>query len=107
MKKKKPSILWDKKAKDSLDQIYEFIAMDSVEAARYVKRELIRLAGSLNDFPEKYPKEDCLKDEPEDYRFVTRWSYKIIFEVTVESVIIATIFHTSQHPAKIKRIKKE
>ncbi|MFN3554950.1 MAG: type II toxin-antitoxin system RelE/ParE family toxin [Bacteroidales bacterium] len=107
VKKKKLAILWDEKAKESLDKIYEYVAMDSVEAARYVKRELIRLAGSLNDFPEKYPKEACLKDEPEDYRFATKWSYKIIFEITNESIIIAAIFHTSQHPAKIKRIKKE
>jgi len=57
-----------------------------------VKRELIKLAQSLNDFPKKYSKEEFLKDEPEDYRSVSKWSYKIIFEITENSLIIIDIF---------------
>ena len=49
--KKKLSIRWDRKAKEHLDEIYEYIAEDSVDAARYVKKKLIELAHSLNDFP--------------------------------------------------------
>ena len=92
-------------AKSNLDEIYDKIAEDSVSAARYVKKELIKLAHSLNDLPEKYSQEECLADEPENYRSVAKWSYKIIYEVTIECIIIADIFHTSQHPMKIKRVK--
>lgn len=92
-------------AKGSLDQIYEKIAEDSEHAARYVKKELVKLAHSLNDFPEKYSKEEFLEDEPENYRSVAKWNYKIIFEVTEENIIIADVFHTSQYPMKIKRVK--
>ena len=99
-------IRWDRLAKDNLDSIYEFIAKDSVSAARYVKKELIKLAHSLNDFPEKYSREEYLQDEPENYRSVSKWSYKIIYEVTDECLIIADIFNTSQHPSKIKRVKE-
>jgi len=80
---KKLPIRWDRKAKDHLDSIYEYIAEDSIISARYVKRELIKLIGSLNDFPEKYSKEYYLENEPENYRSVTKWNYKIIYEVTV------------------------
>jgi len=106
VKTKNLPIRWDKRAKENLDSIYDFIAEDSITSARYVKKKLVNLARSLNDFPEKYSKEEFLQDEPENYRSVSKWSYKIIFEITDECLIIADIFHTSQHPSKIKRIKK-
>ncbi len=92
-------------AKEHLNEIYAYIAQDSVNAARHVKKELIKLAGSLNDFPEKYSREEYLIDEPENFRSVSKWSYNIIYEVTNEYLIIADVFHTSQHPKKIKRVK--
>jgi plasmid stabilization system protein ParE len=104
---KKLPIRWDRLAKSHLDEIHDKIAEDSKDAARHVKKELIKLAGSLNDFPEKYSKEEYLSDEPENYRSVAKWSYKIIYEVTDECIIIADIFHTSQHPLKIKRVKEK
>lgn len=106
VKNKKLPIRWDRKAKQNLDSIYDFIAQDSLIAARYVKKELVKLAGSLNDFSEKYSKEEFLADETENYRSVSKWSYKIIFEITEECLIIADIFHTSQHPSKIKPIEE-
>jgi len=104
--KKKLPIRWDRMAKENLDCIYDFIAKDSLDAARYVKKELVKLAHSLSDFPEKYSKEEFLADEPENYRSISKWSYKIIYEVTNDYLIIADIFHTSQHPSKIKKVKK-
>lgn len=106
--KRKLPIRWDRLAKESLDEIYKYISHDSPQNARKVKKELIKLAGSLNDFPDKYSLEEYLKEEPENYRSVSKWSYKIIYEVTDEAIIIADIFQTSQHPSKInKRIKPQ
>jgi plasmid stabilization system protein ParE len=100
--KKKLPIRWDRQAKDNLDAIYDYIAEDSVMAARKVKKELVNIARSLNVFPEKFSIEDCLADTPGNYRSVSKWSYKIIYEVTNECIIIADVFHTSQHPSKIQ-----
>jgi plasmid stabilization system protein ParE len=100
--KKKLPIRWDRLAKDNLDAIYNYIAEDSVVAARKVKKELVNMAHSLNDFPEKFSIEDCLVDVPGNYRSVSKWSYKIIYEVTDECIIIADAFQTSQHPSKIQ-----
>jgi plasmid stabilization system protein ParE len=93
-------------AKENLDCICDFIAKDSLDAARYVKKELVKLAHSLSGFPEKYSKEEYLADEPENYRSISKWNYKIIYEVTNDCLIIVDVFHTSQNPSKIKRIKK-
>lgn len=100
---RKLPIRWDKLAKQNLDNIYDYIAKDSIIAARKVKKELVRLASSLNDFPEKFSSEEYLANEPENYRSVSKWSYKIIYEVTQECIIIVDVFHTSQFPSKIKR----
>jgi plasmid stabilization system protein ParE len=105
---KKLPIRWDKLAKNNLDDIFEYISEDSITAARRVKKELVKLAHSLNDFPEKFSVEEFLVNEPENFRSVTKWSYKIIYEVTEEYIIIVDVFHTSQHPSKIKKdIKKQ
>ena len=107
VKKKGLPIRWDNKAKENLDRVYDFIAEDSVSAARYVKKNLVKLAHSLNDFPEKYSREEYLTNEPENYRSVSKWSYKIIYEVTDECLIIADVFHTSQHPSRIQIVKNK
>lgn len=88
VKKKKLLIRWDRLAKDKLDDIYAYIAEDSVTAARKVKKELVSLARSLNDFPEKFSLEKYLADEPENYRSVSKWNYKIIYEVTEEYIVL-------------------
>lgn len=105
--KKKLSIRWDELAKKHLDSIYEYIAEDSVDAARKVKKELIKLAHSLNSFPEKFSIEEYLAQEPENYRSVSKWSYKIVYEVTEECIIIADVFQTNQHTSKMISEMKE
>ncbi len=103
VRKRTLPIRWDRLAKKNLDDIFEYIAEDSITAARKVKKELLKLAHSLNDFPEKFSVEEFLANEPENYRSVTKWSYKIIYEVTEDYIIIVDVFHTSQHPSKIKK----
>ena len=78
--KKKLPIRWDKLAKDNLDAIYDYIAEDSVLAARKVKKELVNMVRNLNDFPEKFSIEEYLANVPGNYRSISKWSYKIIIK---------------------------
>lgn len=103
VKKKKLAIRWDRLAKENLDAIFDYIAEDSVPAARMVKKELVKLTHGLNNFPEKFSIEEYLVNESENYHSVSKWSYKIIYEITDECIIIADIFHTSQHPSKMNK----
>jgi plasmid stabilization system protein ParE len=103
--KKKLPIRWDRLAKENLDGIYGYISGDSVRTARRVKKELVKLAHSLNDFPEKFSVEEYLASVPGNYRSVSKWSYKIIYEVADDCIIIADVFHTSRHPSRIKTSK--
>lgn len=104
---KKLPIRWDTQAKENLDAIYDYIAEDSILAARKVKKELVKLVSSLNDFPEKFSMEDYLADIPGNFRSVSKWSYKIIHEVTDKCIITADVFHTTQHPSKIKQSNQQ
>lgn len=106
VKKKKFTIKWDELAVQNLHDIYDFIAIDSVFAARNVKKSIILLVKKLTDFPEKYPKEMYLSDYPNNIRSVSKWSYKIIYEIVENEIWILAVFHTKQHPYKIKSIPK-
>ena len=74
IRRKQLPIRWDRLAKKHLDNICDYIAEESVTVARMVKKELINLAHSLNDFPEKFSIEEYLADETENYRLVSKWS---------------------------------
>jgi toxin ParE1/3/4 len=102
--KKKIPVRWDKEALEDLRDIYSYIKKESSQGAETVKKEFIRLARTLSTLPEKFPKEPLLEDEG-NFRFIPKWDYKLIYEVTSKEIIIAAIFHTSQHPAKL--IKKK
>lgn len=102
MVKKKLPVRWSPKAEQRLDGIYDYIAKDSVSAAKHVKKTLIQLGGSLGHFPEKYSKEVYLDKLPGNFRSVSKWRYKLIYELTDEYVNILTIFNTDQHPSKIQ-----
>jgi len=103
VKRNRLPVRWDSQAVDSLRDIYEYIKEDSTSAAHKVRKALLSLAKSLGTFPEKYARERNLINEPENYRSASKWSYKLIYEVTETEVIIVMVFHTSQHPGKIKR----
>ena len=103
---KRLSVRWDIEAIESLRDIYEYIKVESPSGAHKVRRALLSLAKNLGTFPEKYPKEPYLLDEPNNYRSVSKWSYKLIYEVTENEVIIVMLFHASQDPGKIKKTLK-
>ena len=100
----------DAKGEKIFDQVdyqkyNDYIAEDSVDAAKRVKKSLIHLGGSLGHFPEKYSREEFLADQQENYRSVSKWRYKLIYEVTDNYIIIVDVFNTSQNPSKIRKVK--
>jgi plasmid stabilization system protein ParE len=94
MVKKSLKVIWDNEAKKSLQKIYQYIkARESVAVAKRVVNEITAQTKTLNIFPEKFEVEHHLENEPGDYRYKVIWSYKIIYEVTKESINILDIFH--------------
>lgn len=106
MVKKRLKVVWDIEAKLALRSIYNHIKKrESVERAKKVRDEIVASAKNLNVFPEKFAEDPYLKQEPGNYRFKVIWSYKIIYEVTPEVIMVLDVFHTSRDPGNISTNK--
>lgn len=92
-------ILWQKKASDDLNGIYNYIKEDSPQNAIMVFNKIYELVNSLVVFPEKYPVEPTLNNP--NVRFVVIWSFKIIYTIKENTIYILRIFNTKRNPKKI------
>jgi len=90
-------IIWYNKAEQDLSNNIAFIALNSPENAIKVLEEILSLVNSLSSFPYKYPKEPIYNVG--NIRFVSKWSYKIIYRVDTERIYILRIFNTHQNPS--------
>jgi plasmid stabilization system protein ParE len=93
-------VLWSKKASNELEAIYNYIKKGSPQNAILVFNGIYDLANSLPNFPYKFPVEAIINIEK--VRFVAIWSFKIIYSVEKDSVVILRIFNTKQNPKKLK-----
>lgn len=93
-------VVWRKKAANELQDIYNYIKKESPQNAVLVFNSVYDLAISLIDFPFKFPKESTINIEK--VRFAVIYSYKIIYTVEEDKIIILRIFNTKQNPKKIK-----
>lgn len=93
------TINWHSKAVEDLNDNVKYIASKSPQNALHVLKTLTALAESLGNMPHKYPIEPVYNSE--NVRFVTKWSFKIIYRVETDNIYILRIFNTYQKPNKI------
>jgi toxin ParE1/3/4 len=94
-------VLWSKKASNELEAIYNYIKKVSPQNAVLVFNEIFDLANSLPNFPYKFPVEQIINIEK--VRFAAIWSFKIVYSVEKESIVILRVFNTKQNPKKLKK----
>ena len=92
-------VIWTEKSKESLLDIYSYIFEKSPQNALIVFDELTILGNSLNDEKLEYSKDLIVNDVA--VRFVSIWSYKIIYERTSNEVIIIDVFGSYQSPNRL------
>jgi plasmid stabilization system protein ParE len=97
-------VVWDNKAKESLKAIILYIKEESPPAAKKVRTELFKLTASLKKMPERFSTEPYLELRGNEYRSVSKWSYKIIYSVRNKEVRILEIIHTSRNTSVIEEI---
>lgn len=97
-------VVWSFRANEDLADIYEYIELDSPQAADKVIDVLLDLGNSLETFPARFPIENILDDAPLIFRFIPKWNYKIIFTIRESDaiVIISRVFGTQQNPDRMK-----
>ena len=101
-------IIWTKKAKQQLRSAVKYISKSSGEYyAKIVLEGIFKEIDWLENFPQIGQKEPLLIFKKSEYRYLVKWSYKIIYRVTsdMQKVYISRIFHTSQNPNKILKYK--
>jgi len=97
----KYSLYWTNEAKRDLKPIFDYItSVESRDRALYVINGIIAKAKETLIFPTKHAREPYI--DRDNVRYVVKWSYKIVFEIKENSVIILSIFHTAQSPEKLK-----
>ncbi|WP_291102139.1 MULTISPECIES: type II toxin-antitoxin system RelE/ParE family toxin [unclassified Flavobacterium] len=94
-------ILWQKSASKDLALIFKFIEKESPQNALLVFNSICDLVISLEIFPYKYPKERSFNSE--NIRYAVVWSFKIVYSIEEENIVILRVFNTKQNPKKLKK----
>lgn len=101
---KRFAVVWTATALNQLDDIYEYIAIDSERAAGNVTSRILTATKRLHLFPHSGQEEEFLKELNRDYRYVVAGNYKIIYRLESKVVYISAVFDTRQDPEKMKYV---
>ena len=94
MEEKEITVTWKKRAKNSLQKIYDFIAVDSPEKADKFIDKVIDFGDSLKIFPEKYPVCRRKSYAKRKYRCVTfDNTYVFVYKVVKKQLVIYNVIH--------------
>lgn len=91
-------VIWTNKAKNALKEIYDYLKVDSVWVAKKVKSELIASANTLVLHPNKYQKDEFYPNNPGNIRRFFKWSYRIVYELHEDKIVILMVLHASREP---------
>ena len=84
-------VVWSQRAVHDLEAIADFIADDSPAYASIVVRNIVNRIRTLSQFPRSGRKVSEFDDE--NIREVVVYSYRIIYQVLSEQVLIAAVIH--------------
>lgn len=100
-------IFWTDKALFQLEEIFYYYKLKaSLKVAKKIVKDLVVQTIILENNPRSGHKEELLADRQNEFRFLVKGNYKIIYWIEEKSnlVYIASIFDTRQNPEKIKNI---
>jgi addiction module RelE/StbE family toxin len=80
-------------AQKDLEQIYYYIADDSIQNARNFILELEKKIDSLNTIPERHPLISENKYFGTEYRHLIHKKYRIVYRISDKTVFILRVIH--------------
>jgi plasmid stabilization system protein ParE len=86
---------WTNKAKASLDHYCSVIDENSPSHANKVRREIVLTSRKLSKNPYLYQVDEYYPENPGNIRRFFRWSYRIVYQVLEERIVVLNIYHTS------------
>lgn len=95
-------IIWTKLAAGQLERAVKYIQTEQgTFYAKLVLNKVIDQVANLQTHPKMGQAEPLLKHKSSEYRYLVVWSYKIIYRIATNKIVISRVFHTSQKPSKI------
>ena len=96
-------VIWTKRAFSQLERAIKYIKEEQgVSYAHIVLTKTLEKTRLLEVTPKIGQSEPLLKHKKSEYRYIIVWSYKIIYRVEKDKVVISRVFHTSRNPKKLK-----
>ncbi|MCW5908158.1 MAG: type II toxin-antitoxin system RelE/ParE family toxin [Chitinophagales bacterium] len=77
-------------------------------SSRYAERfrtDFYKQVAAILPHPEKFPECRFLSTKGKIYRNIIWGNYLIIFRIRAQAIQVLTLFHTKQHPSKIKQTR--
>lgn len=98
-------VIWTKKAFSQLERAIKYIKEEQGHSyAEIVLNKTIEKIRLLENNPLIGQVEPLLKHKKSEYRYIIVWSYKIIYKVEKDKIVISRVFHSSRNPQKLKGI---
>ena len=98
-------VIWTRRASNQLERAIKYIKVEQGTAyAEIVLNKALEKTSLLERNPEIGQAEPLLKHKKSEYRYIIVWSYKIIYRIEIDKVIISRVFHTSRNPKKLHGI---
>jgi toxin ParE1/3/4 len=95
-------VIWTKLATEQFERAVKYIQSEQgTYYASIVLNKILEAVKNLESYPEMGPVEPLLIHKKSEYRYLVVWSYKIIYRLGKNKVVVSRVFHTSQKPTKI------
>lgn len=91
-------VIWTESAKEQLEEIYRYIAEDSILQADITFDKIISAATILSQQPYKFPPDKYKIDNDNSYRAFEIYRYRISYKITSDVIYIIRIRSTYQNP---------
>ena len=95
------NLVWSEEASNSLSAIYFYILDGSPQNAAMVIDKIFELAETLQDDRFEYSIDPIINKQK--FRHISIWNYKIIYERSLDDIIILDIFYGKQNPKKLDK----
>jgi plasmid stabilization system protein ParE len=98
---KSKKVAWSLRVVDSLNFYCSRIALDCPTSATKVKKEIIQAVGKLSKNPTLYQIDEYYPENKGDIRKFFRWSFRIVYQVREDKVVVLNVFQTGMDPEKL------
>lgn len=88
------NIIWTERALKDIDEIAEYIAMDSLFYAKQFVQKLFAVTNKLKIFPEIGKKVQELKNY--NYREILFKKYRIIYRISEDNIYVISVHHSAR-----------